>query len=138
MEQAEFVFGSDFARVRVLPRASMEQSAERADLAVFLYEAGGLGTFLNTKEISRLRVRESEVRRLLDSVMECDALEELLRLRDLQKLAADEKEVVKHAVATQLAAAQSDNLPLYSAFTEGIAKAVLFSHLLRQILPHTA
>lgn len=136
MDQAEFVFGGEAAQMRVLPRKSMEQAAGRSDLVVFFYEAGEISSYLNQDELARLGVRETELRRMLDSVLECDALEELLRLRDLNKLGRSEQDGVKQAVATQLAAAQSDNLPLHSAFAEGIAKAVLFSHLLRQIWPY--
>jgi hypothetical protein len=135
MEQAEFVFGTDVARVRVLPQRNIEQAAGRADLVVFFYSKGGISTFLDDRELARLGVRATELKKIVDTVMECDSFEELLRLREHQQLSPDEHVAVKHAVNTQLAAAQSDDLPLYSAFVEGIAKAVLFSHLLRQIVP---
>jgi len=135
MEQAEFVFGTDVARVRVLPQRNIDQAAGRADLVVFFYAKGGISTFLDEHELARLGVRATELKKILDTVMECDAFEELLRLREHQQLSPDEHVAVKHVVNTQLAAAQSDDLPLYSAFVEGIAKAVLFSHLLRQIVP---
>jgi hypothetical protein len=135
MEQAEFVFGTDVARVRVLPQRNIDQAAGRADLVVFFYAKGGISTFLDEHELARLGVRATELKKILDTVMECDAFEELLRLREHQQLSPDEHVAIKHVVNTQLAAAQSDDLPLYSAFVEGIAKAVLFSHLLRQIVP---
>ena len=135
MEQAEFVFGTDVARVRVLPQRNIDQAAGRTDLVVFFYAKGGISTFLDEHELARLGVRATELKKILDTVMECDAFEELLRLREHQQLSPDEHVAIKHVVNTQLAAAQSDDLPLYSAFVEGIAKAVLFSHLLRQIVP---
>jgi hypothetical protein len=136
MQHQEFIFDVGEVRVRALPLAQMEQSAGRSDLAVFFYGQDGISPLLNETEQHRLRIRESVLAGMLSSVMTLDALSELLRLRDLGKLSADEVRGVKIAVTTQLEAARSDDLVLYTNYAEAISKALLFGHLVRQILPH--
>lgn len=136
MQHQEFIFDVGEVRVRALPIAQMEQSEGRSDLAVFFYSQAGISPLLNRTEQQRLGIREAVLEDIMSSVMTLDALSELLRLRDLGKLSADEVRGVKIAVSTQLEAARSEDLVLYSNYTEAISKALLLGHLVRQILPH--